>query len=179
MNGRYEIRLAAVGGQGLITAGALLAKTLNLYKKGLYATQSPTYTSQVRGGPTKVDIIIDDKPIVFPQAVAIDFYFATAQRSFDLYFKDIKDDAIIVVDSNLVTSVPEGKNYKIYRIPLIDETVRVAGNIVVVSVVSLAIVAKLSGLATKDEIKEVVLASVPKGTEEINMKALDLGFSLV
>ncbi len=178
MKNRYEVRLAAVGGQGLITAGALLAKTA-INKKHMYATQSPTYTSQVRGGPTKVDVIIDKDPILFPQAVSIDLYFATAQRSFDLYYRSIKRDAVIIVDSDLVTKLPEGDNHKIYKIPLTAETVKQIGNIVVVSVVSLGIVTKLSDLFTKEEVKEIVLSSVPKGTEEINLKALDLGFSLV
>ncbi len=178
MKERYEVRLAAVGGQGLITAGALLAKTA-INKKNLYATQSPTYTSQVRGGPTKVDVIIDSKPIIYPQAVSIDLYFATAQKSFDLYYRNIKEDAVIVVDSDLVTKLPENDNHKIYKIPLTEATSKEIGNMVVVSVVSLAVVSKLSGLFTKDELKEVILSSVPKGTEEINMKALDLGFKLV
>ncbi len=178
MKERYEVRLAAVGGQGLITAGALLAKTA-ISKKNLYATQSPTYTSQVRGGPTKVDVIIDSKPIIYPQAVSIDLYFATAQKSFDLYYRNIKEDAVIVVDSDLVTKLPENDKHKIYKIPLTEATSKEIGNMVVVSVVSLAVVSKLSGLFTKDELKEVILSSVPKGTEEINMKALDLGFKLV
>lgn len=178
MKNRYEVRLAAVGGQGLITAGALLAKTA-INKKNMYATQSPTYTSQVRGGPTKVDVIIDKEPILFPQAVSIDLYFATAQRSFDLYYRSIKEDAIIVVDSDLVTKLPENDNHKIYKIPLTSETVKQVGNIVVVSVVSLGIVAKLSGLFEKEEVKDIVLSSVPKGTEDMNLKALDLGYSLV
>jgi len=175
---RYEVRLAAVGGQGLITAGALLAKTA-IMKKNMYATQSPIYTSQVRGGPTKVDIIIDKEPIVFPQAINIDLYFATAQKSFDRYYRNIKDDAIIVIDSDLVKKTPKTNKHKIYKIPLTAKTIKEAGNIVVLSTVTLAIVSKLSGLFTKNEIKEVIISSIPEGTEKINLKALDLGYTLV
>ena len=178
MPNRYEVRLAAVGGQGLITAGALLAKGV-IEKKGMYATQSPTYTSQVRGGPTKVDILMDKEEILFPQATAIDLYFATAQKSFDLYYHHIKSDAVIIVDSDLVTKRPPGMPQKLYGIPLTKETVAHVGNIVTVSVVALGIVAKVSKLLSKEELQNIVVSSFPKSAEELNLKAIDLGYSLI
>ena len=78
---RYEIRYAAVGGQGIITAGALLTD-IAVEKENKFAIESPTYTATVRGGPTKVDIIISDKEIIFPQASAIDLFVCTYQKPF-------------------------------------------------------------------------------------------------
>jgi len=60
MENRYEIRYGAVGGQGIITAGALLVD-IAVKRENKFALESPTYTATVRGGPTKVDIIISDQ----------------------------------------------------------------------------------------------------------------------
>jgi len=62
---KYEIRYGAVGGQGIITAGALLVD-IAVEKEGKFAIESPTYTAAVRGGPTKVDVIIADEKIISP-----------------------------------------------------------------------------------------------------------------
>ena len=57
---KYQLRFGGEGGQGVITAGEILAEAA--IKEGRQAFKASTYTSQVRGGPTKVDIIIDDTP---------------------------------------------------------------------------------------------------------------------
>lgn len=59
---KYQLRFGGEGGQGVITAGEILAEAA--IKEGRQAFKASTYTSQVRGGPTKVDIIIDDKEIL-------------------------------------------------------------------------------------------------------------------
>ncbi|MEK7327117.1 MAG: 2-oxoacid:acceptor oxidoreductase family protein, partial [Chloroflexota bacterium] len=59
MNGRYEFRFSGEGGQGVILGGAILAEAAILHE-GKYAVQSPQYGSRVRGGPTKVDVIISE-----------------------------------------------------------------------------------------------------------------------
>ena len=53
---KYQLRFGGEGGQGVITAGEILAEAA--IEEGRCAFKCSTYTSQVRGGPTKVDIII-------------------------------------------------------------------------------------------------------------------------
>ena len=66
---RKQLRFTGVGGQGVLLAGEILARAY--VKAGKYGVQVGTYTSQVRGGPTKVDIILDDEPILYPYAVDV------------------------------------------------------------------------------------------------------------
>ena len=101
-----EARLCAVGGQGIILGSEILAHAA-IFHQGLHAIQSPTYGSQVRGGPTKVDVIIDDKDILYPKARNIKFFMAIAQSSFSKFWYNVADDALVLLDSNLVTHVTE------------------------------------------------------------------------
>ncbi len=175
---RYEIRYGAVGGQGIITAGALLVDiAVQMEKK--FALESPTYTATVRGGPTKVDVIISDEKIVFPQASAIDLFICTFQKPYDLYKGRVKDDAIVVLDSNLVKDLGDTRDWQLYQVPIINETKKQLGNIILTSVVTLSMTQKLTGLIDYDHMVDFVREWAPKDFIELNMQAIELGASLV
>ena len=57
--------LSGSGGQGVITAGILLAETASL-QSGLNAIQAQSYGPEARGGATRCDVMISEKPILFP-----------------------------------------------------------------------------------------------------------------
>ncbi len=61
---RTEIRLAGSGGQGLITAGIILAEAAILDNKNV--VQSQSYGPEARGGASRAEIIIAKGPIFFP-----------------------------------------------------------------------------------------------------------------
>lgn len=175
---RYEIRYGAVGGQGIITAGALLVD-IAVKLEDKFALESPTYTATVRGGPTKVDVIISDEKILFPQASAIDFFVCTYQKPFDLYKDRLKDDAIVVVDTNLVKDLGDTKNWTVHQVPIINETKKNLGNIVLTSVVTLSMTQKLTEIIQYDNMVAFVKEWAPAGFADLNMKAIELGRSLV
>lgn len=175
---RYEIRYAAVGGQGIITAGALLVHIV-VEKEDGFALESPTYTATVRGGPTKVDVIVSDQKIIFPQASAIDFFICTDQKPFDLYRNRIKEDAVVVLDSNLVKDIGDTHNWKLHQVPIINETKKTLGNVVLTSVVTLSLTQKLTGIIQYDHMVEYVKEWAPKDFLELNLKAIDVGQKLV
>ena len=58
---RNQLRFTGVGGQGVLLAGEILAAAK--IGDGGFGVKAATYTSQVRGGPTKVDILLDENEI--------------------------------------------------------------------------------------------------------------------
>jgi 2-oxoglutarate ferredoxin oxidoreductase subunit gamma len=144
-----------------------------------FAIESPTYTAAVRGGPTKVDVIVADEKIIFPHAVAIDFFLCTDQKPYDIYKERLKDDAIVVVDSHLVRELGDTKHWKIYQIPIINETKVQTGNVVLTSVVTLAITQKMTGVIGYENMVEHIKHWAPKGAVDINLKAIEVGMNLI
>jgi len=174
MSDHYEARFSAVGGQGILLAGDILADAAISFE-GKFALDSPTYTAQVRGGPTKVDVIIDSQRIEFPRTTAIDFMLCLAQRSWDQFGFDLKDDCIVLIDPSLVHKVDE--RFRIYRMPIIEITKTHLKKMVYTSAVSLGAMIGLTEVISAESAKKGLVKKAPKGTEEPNLKAFDLGYN--
>jgi len=173
LSNHFEARFSAVGGQGIILAGGVLADAAANFE-GKYAVQSPTYTAQVRGGPTKIDVIIDTEEIIYPRTTAIDFFMALAQNSYNSFAKNLKPGCTVLVDPNLVTKVDETK-YKVHRIPIIEITKKELGRMVFTSLVSLGAMVELTKCVKQESVFSAIRRNVPKGTEEINIRAFNVG----
>ena len=169
-----QLRFTGVGGQGVLLAGEILAEA-KIKDKG-FGVKAATYTSQVRGGPTKVDILLDNDEILYPYAQKIDFMLSTAQISYNQFKVDLKDGAIVVVESNLVRPSDEDlQKYQIYSIPIISIAKDEVGNQVTQSVVALAITVALTKCVNRDIVYETMLSKVPAKVAEVNKKAYELG----
>lgn len=173
-SGRYEIRLSGLGGQGLILAGRLLAEAAALYD-GKYATQTQIYGPESRGGDSRSDVVISDEPIDFPHVIQADLLLAMSQMACDRNFYSLKRDGILIVDADLVQHVPTNRAY---LVPITRLARQELGREVVANVVALGIVVALSNVVSRKAVATAVAAGVPRGTEALNRKALELGFRL-
>ena len=171
---RYEIRLSGSGGQGLILAGKILAEAAAIYE-GLNAVQTQSYGPEARGGASKAEVVISDGEIEYPKAIELDLLLALTQESCLKYSSDLKKGGILIIDSSFVKELPEG-DYRIYSAPISEIAIEKVGKAVVTNIVALGILTKISKVISEDSVKKAILARVPKGTEELNMKAFDEGF---
>ncbi|MGM0622511.1 MAG: 2-oxoacid:acceptor oxidoreductase family protein [Campylobacterota bacterium] len=174
---RTLMRFTGVGGQGVLLAGEIFAAAK--IKTGGYGQKTATYTSQVRGGPTVVDIILDDEEIFYPYANdgEIDFMLSVAQKSYDLFKDGVSDGGTIVIEPNLITPTDaDRKRWNIVEIPIITIAKEEVGNVITQSVVALAIANYIMKPIEKETLKEVMLSKVPKKVHELNLKAYDLGY---
>ncbi|MGB9720098.1 MAG: 2-oxoacid:acceptor oxidoreductase family protein [bacterium] len=175
MSFRYEIRLSGSGGQGLILAGKILAEAAAIYD-GKNATQSQSYGPEARGGSSRSEVIISDEDIDYPKAVNIDFLLAFTQEACDKYARDVKENGIILIDSGYVTKCPEGK-FKIYSLPITEIAENQVGKTLVANIVALGVITELAGVVSKEAVESAILSRVPKGTEELNVKAFRAGIT--
>lgn len=176
MGFRYEVRLSGEGGQGLVLAGKILAEAAAIYD-GKNATQSQSYGPEARGGASRSEVIISDEDIDYPKATNIDLLLALTQESSDKYAKDLKPDGILLVDSESVTRLPKG-NYKLYQVPISAIAREKIGRVVVANIVALGVIAELAQIVSMDALESAVLARVPKGTEDLNIKAFKTGIQV-
>ena len=176
MGKRYEIRLSGSGGQGLILAGVILAEAAAIYDDK-NAVQSQSYGPEARGGASKSEVIISEDEIDYPKATDIDTLVALTQEACDKYVVDLKKHGNLIVDEDFVKIIPEG-DYIVYKIPFLSKAKNDLGRELVANIVSIGAVVQLTDVVSKKAIETAVLARVPKGTEELNKKALHMGFDL-
>ena len=174
---RTLMRFTGVGGQGVLLAGSIFASAK--INNGGYGLKTATYTSQVRGGPTVVDITLQDEEILYPYANdgEIDFMLSVAQVSYNQFKKGVKEGGVIGVEPNLVTPTEEDrKKWNIYEIPIITVAKEEVGNVITQSVLALAIANYFTGeTVPNDVLRKTMLSKVPEKVHEINNKAFDLG----
>ena len=91
------------------------------------------------------------------------------------YKYDLRDTGIIILDSSV--SEPKG-SYRILKVPILETAQNKVGKIIVANIVALGVLTATTSVVTKEAIRKAVLARVPKGTEELNTKALYEGFKL-
>ncbi len=170
------MRFTGVGGQGVLLAGEIFAAAK--IKAGGYGLKTATYTSQVRGGPTVVDIQLDDEEIYYPYANdgEIGFMLSVADKSYQLFKDGVQPGGIIVIDPNLVhPSDEDRKKWKIYEIPIITIAKEEVGNVITQSVVALAIANTMMNAIDKEVLIETMLSKVPAKVHDVNIKAYELG----
>jgi 2-oxoglutarate ferredoxin oxidoreductase subunit gamma len=171
---RYEIRLSGSGGQGLILAGVILATAIGV-GDGRNAVQTQSYGPEARGGASRADIVVSDGEISYPKTMKLDMLLALTQEACDKYYQDMKEGGILIIDSMLVTQVPT-KNF--YGFPFVRLAREEIGHVMVANVIALGAIAEITGIVSKEAIKNAVLERAPRGTEEKNEKALTLGFNI-
>jgi 2-oxoglutarate ferredoxin oxidoreductase subunit gamma len=171
---RYEIRLSGSGGQGLVLGGVILAEALGVYE-GKNVTQTQSYGPEARGGASRSDVVVSDGEIYYPKATELDLLLCLTQESCDQYYGSLKDDGLLVVDCDKVRQVP---STKAFSLPFIRTAREKVGTPVVANVVSISAVAGITGICSKDSILKAVLARAPRGTEDKNKLACELGFEM-
>lgn len=174
MSDRYEVRLAGVGGQGLLLAGLILAEAAAIYENK-NAVQSQSYGAEARGGPSMADVIIADGDIDFPKVLEPDLLLCLSQDAADKHVPGVKEKGLIIADSGTVERIATEK--KMLRLPIIDTAKEATGR-PVGSIVALGIIAVVTEIVSRDSIRQAVLSRAPRGTEEMNTKALEAGFTL-
>ncbi|MEE9553543.1 MAG: 2-oxoacid:acceptor oxidoreductase family protein [candidate division Zixibacteria bacterium] len=173
-NGRYDVRLSGSGGQGLVLAGVILAEALGIYE-GKNVSQTQSYGPEARGGASRSDVVISDGEIFYPKSVELDLLLCLTQESCDQYFKNLKEDGILVVDSDKVRQLPTDQAYSL---PVIRAARDEVGTPVVANVISLAAIVEISGICSRESLEKAVLGRAPFGTEEKNKLACKVGFEL-
>ncbi|MCX7970757.1 MAG: 2-oxoacid:acceptor oxidoreductase family protein [Negativicutes bacterium] len=172
---KKQITLSGTGGQGLLTAGIILAEAAIL--EGLNAVQTQSYGPEARGGASKSDVIISDGEIDFPKVLAADVLMAMSQEACDKYIKQLAPSGILIIDKTLVPYVPKTRA-RVVAADVTKLTRARFGTAVYGNILALGVLIGVTGLLPEATVAKAVLARVPKGTEKSNTDAFNYGLEL-
>jgi 2-oxoglutarate ferredoxin oxidoreductase subunit gamma len=169
---RYEIRLAGEGGQGMILAGIILAEAAAIYD-GKNAVQTQSYGPEARGGASKSEVVISSGEIDHPEVLEADALVALSQEAYIKFSGNVKPEGLLIVDADKV----EGASEQAIKIPITKIAFEATGRQITANTVALGVLVELTSVVTKGAIEKAIAARAPRGTEEMNRKALEAGFA--
>ncbi len=170
---RIEFRLSGSGGQGLLLAGIVLAEASIL--EGKNAVQTQSYGPEARGGSSKAEVVISDEEIDYPKATDPDYLLALTNDSYRTYGK-LMGKGLIIVDSSV--TLDPAITARTLALPILSTAAEKIGKKVVANIVALGVLGGYSGVATPASLAAAVKSRVPKGTEDLNLAALEAGIAL-
>ena len=165
---RTEIRITGLGGQGSVLAGYIIGRAYSI-DAGHHASMMQSFGPEARGSACSATLVLSEDEVLYPYTKRPDIFVVMSNEGYGKYKDELKDDGILVYESDLVEPVPK-KGQKQFGVP----STRIAeflGRTIVQNIVMLGFTTAVTGFVSLDEMRSAVRESVPGGTEELNLKA--------
>ena len=172
---KTEIRVGGLGGQGVILCASIIGKAASIYE-GKHATLIQAFGPEARGSACSAQVTVSDSVIGYPYVTNLDVLAVMSQDAFNLFAPSVKPGGTILYEEDLVIlndSLP--KDVKTHAIPA-TRFAEELGRRLVLNIVMVGFFAGVTKLCSFEAFRSATLDSVPKGTEDLNLKALQKGY---
>jgi len=173
---RTEIIVGGVGGQGVVLSGILLGTAATVFDRKK-AVQTQSYSSELRGGSARTEVIISEEPISDPQVRTADVLVVLAEEALPRDIDKMKPGGLVIVDSDMVKGPKQG-DYEIVRIPATTIAQKQMGNPIVANLILLGALIKRSPIVSIDSMEKAIEFSVPPKAKTLNIAAFRRGLEM-
>ncbi|HNQ23917.1 MAG TPA: 2-oxoacid:acceptor oxidoreductase family protein [Phycisphaerae bacterium] len=168
-----EIKIGGLGGQGVILAGMIIGRGASIYDNK-YATLTQAFGPEARGSACSAQIIVSGAPVAYPYVHHPHILVVMSQEAYVRFVPELVPDGLLLYESDLVQprNLPAGVTH--YGIP----STRFAEEFkrpMVSNIVMVGFFGAMCSLVTVGALRQSVEASVPPGTETLNLAAFDRG----
>ncbi|MFH1144695.1 MAG: 2-oxoacid:acceptor oxidoreductase family protein [Candidatus Eisenbacteria bacterium] len=173
---RREIRITGFGGQGVVLAGYILGKAAAVYDHQA-ATLVQSYGPEARGSACAAQVVVADDTIHYPYIRRQEVLVAMSQEGYDSYVGEIQEGGTVLYDQDLVEiGAAPPRAARVAAIPA-TRLAEKMGRRMAANIVMLGFMVGCTGLVSDAAIREAVRTSVPPGTEDFNLAALEQGLN--
>lgn len=172
-NGRAEVRVTGLGGQGVILATHIIGRACSI-NSSLHATMMQSFGPEARGSACTSTLVIDESEVLYPYVRRPNILIAMSADGYELYADQLADDGLLLFEQDLVRPRPH-PTQRTRGIP----STRIAeslGRAIVQNIVMVGFFTGVTGLVSPEAMREAVASSVPRGTEELNLAAFEKGY---
>lgn len=172
---KTEIRVGGLGGQGVILCGSIIGKAAAIHG-GKHATLIQAFGPEARGSACSAQVTVSDDVIGYPYVKNPDILVLMSQDAFNQFIPQLKPGGLVLYEAELVKpggALPEGA--RALGVPA-TRFAEELGRRLVLNIVMVGFFAGVTGLLPFEAVEKAVLDSVPRGTEELNLKALRKGY---
>ncbi len=171
---RTEIRITGFGGQGVVLSGHIIGHACAV-NAGKHATMIQSFGPEARGSACSTTVAVSDTEVLYPYIGRPDIFVVMSAEGYEKYRDELADDGMLIYEKDLVKAVPKKgqPSYGVSSTRIAEEL----GRAIVQNIVMLGFFAAASKIVPREAMREAVADSVPKGTEELNLRAFDAGWS--
>ncbi|HOD33309.1 MAG TPA: 2-oxoacid:acceptor oxidoreductase family protein [Holophaga sp.] len=173
---KTQIRVGGLGGQGVILCASIIGKAASIFE-GKHATLIQAFGPEARGSACSAQVTVSSDLIGYPYVKQADILVLMSQDAFNQFAPTLRPGGMILFEEELVdpskVSLPEGT--KTFAIPA-TRFAEELGRRLVLNIVMVGFFAGVTGLLSFEAVEKAVRDSVPKGTEDLNLKALRKGY---
>lgn len=169
------IRISGFGGQGVISAGVLLAQAGMM--EGKEVSFFPAYGAEMRGGTANCSVVVSSDEVSTPIVTTPDTAIVLNEPSLAKFEPLVKPGGLLIVNTSLVNSKPTRKDIRILNVPC-NEIANELGNAKVMNMVAMGAFAAATGAMSIDAIAKAlpkVYKKLKPEVIELNVKALKRG----
>ncbi|MDZ7264948.1 MAG: 2-oxoacid:acceptor oxidoreductase family protein [candidate division KSB1 bacterium] len=113
-----KLKIAGFGGQGVLTAGVLLAACA--MEQDLQVSWIPSYGPEMRGGTANCSVILSNKRIGSPLTSNPNVLIAMNGPSLDAFEESVEPGGLIIVNSSIIDRKLHRKDVRALYIPLTE-----------------------------------------------------------
>ena len=174
---QQEILFTGFGGQGIVLAGRILGKAAVIgdHKE---STLVQAYGPEARGGACSAQVVIAESSIHYPYVRHPDILVCMSQAGFEKFIGDIKTGGTLIIDPDLVNpqAVPPKEDEPGYYAIPATRMAEELGRKMMANIIMVGFFTAITEAISVNAAKNAVTESVPKGTEEKNLKAFGKGY---
>jgi 2-oxoglutarate ferredoxin oxidoreductase subunit gamma len=171
---RTEIRITGFGGQGVILAGHIIGRACAV-EGDQHATMIQSFGPEARGSSCSATLAVSDREVLYPYIERPDIFVVMSAEGYTKHGHELKDDGILIYEKDLVSpaSAPGRRAYGVSSTRIAEEQ----GRAIVQNIVMVGFFAAATAIVPREAMRKAVKASVPAGTEELNLRAFDAGWA--
>jgi len=169
-----EIRFSGFGGQGIIRCGLITGKALSLYDNK-HATMTQSFGPEARGSACSSQLVVSVDRVLYPYITTPEILVSMSQEAYDLYEPRLRENGILVIDTDLVKPKPTRGSIQMFAIPS-TRFAEELGNRIIANLVMLGFFTAVTKIVSPDAMKKALPGLVPGRFLDLNIKAFDKGY---
>lgn len=170
-----NIIIAGFGGQGVLSAGIILANSFMLNDKKV--TWYPCYGAEMRGGTVNCEIVVSDIEVTSVHKKEVNFLIALNDLSFDKFLPKVKKGGIVIANTSLFEEKRPREDVN-YIFAKLSDKARECGSVKATNMAALGVLSEVCGLCDINSIKlavEKVLSPDKIHLKDLNFNVLSEG----
>jgi 2-oxoglutarate ferredoxin oxidoreductase subunit gamma len=169
-----EIRFSGYGGQGIIRCGLITGKAVSLFDNK-FGTMTQSFGPEARGSACSSQVVISEDRVLYPYITRPEILVSMSQDAYEKYEPELREDGILIYDTDLVRLKPHRAQIKVYGVPS-TRFAEEMGNRIFANLVMLGFFTGISQVVSTEAMKKALPGLVPKRFLELNIRAFEKGY---